>query len=393
MILERYQQLGGVHPLSACLRNALTYHGVRAPHTGEPFTEAMVLGLSGGLGVGYILWEFKKEPYPILVVAFSYRWNYGESVLEAACRRLGATPSVQETTSRAKAARQLEAALAAGQPAIVWTDLYDWTYDHHHLLNVVTVVGIDEEADEVLVDDRAPTPIRVPREAFADARVVVPSYKNRLMLVEPSGDIDLEHALLEALQNCVDYLGAGSDSFALPALRKWARLLTDSNHKKGWPQVFAGQRGVYSALKGIFEGIELTGTGGSGLRPLYAEFLDEAAGVLGNPKLSQVAELYRKAAGRWTALAEAALPNGVEAFRETKALLRERLALHMAQPPGVNERIQEISTRLAAHKKELDARFPLDEGETLALFKELAEHVMGVYDAEREAQQALKSAI
>ncbi len=57
MILDVYTQYGGQHPHTAALKNILAYYGVKAPHTGEPFTEAMLLGI-GGLGAGYILWEF-----------------------------------------------------------------------------------------------------------------------------------------------------------------------------------------------------------------------------------------------------------------------------------------------------------------------------------------------
>ena len=58
MILSNYQQFGGQHPETAGYKNILAYQGVKAPHTGKPFSEAMLLGIGGGLGAGYILWEF-----------------------------------------------------------------------------------------------------------------------------------------------------------------------------------------------------------------------------------------------------------------------------------------------------------------------------------------------
>jgi len=48
--LDGYQMIGGVHADTASIKNILAFHGVRAPHTGKPFTEAMVLGIGGGLG-------------------------------------------------------------------------------------------------------------------------------------------------------------------------------------------------------------------------------------------------------------------------------------------------------------------------------------------------------
>jgi hypothetical protein len=63
-----YRLRGGVHPDTSAVANVLAHHGVIAGHTGAPLTEAMVLGIGGGLGAGYILWEFAKHnlKHPIL---------------------------------------------------------------------------------------------------------------------------------------------------------------------------------------------------------------------------------------------------------------------------------------------------------------------------------------
>ena len=50
-----------MHPDTAAVANVLAHHGVVAGHTGEPLSEAMVLGIGGGLGAGYILWEFEAH--------------------------------------------------------------------------------------------------------------------------------------------------------------------------------------------------------------------------------------------------------------------------------------------------------------------------------------------
>jgi len=75
MIINSYKLLGGKHPETATMKNTLAALGVKAPHTGKPFTEKMLLGIGGGLGMGYILWEFKKHDSAILVMAFQNKWN------------------------------------------------------------------------------------------------------------------------------------------------------------------------------------------------------------------------------------------------------------------------------------------------------------------------------
>lgn len=389
MILSDYTRFGGVFPPTATLKNVLGYHGVTAPHSGAPFEESMLLGISGGLGCGYILWEFESEDYPILVLGFSHRWNYMQDVMETLCRRVGVGTTFYETGGRIKAARQLEEALEAGDPPVAWVDLLDWTYDHHHTRNLVVVIGLDADQDEVIVDDRARTPVRVPRARFAEARAEVPSYKHRLLVVAPPAEVDLEAAIRDGIGDHLDYLGGSSDTFALPALRKWARLLTDPDHKKGWPSVFAGWKGLYSALKSTYEGVELAGTGGGGMRGLYADFLEEAAGALDAPALDDAASLYREAAECWTRLAEAALPDEVGALRETKSLLHRRHTLYRERGSQAGEEIAGLSESLADLKRAHDPRFPLDDEGVRSLLEAMQARLNELYEAETAALAAL----
>ena len=56
-----YRLRGGVHPETATIANVLANQGVVSGLTGQPLTEAAILGIGGGLGAGYILWEFKSH--------------------------------------------------------------------------------------------------------------------------------------------------------------------------------------------------------------------------------------------------------------------------------------------------------------------------------------------
>ena len=78
---------GGAHADTAAFANVLANTGVVAPHTGEPLTEAMVLGVGGGLGAGYILWEFARHGERIVVLGFRREWQYpGRWASETAAR-------------------------------------------------------------------------------------------------------------------------------------------------------------------------------------------------------------------------------------------------------------------------------------------------------------------
>src|SRR6185295_7414766 len=71
-----YRMRGGLHPETATLANALANQGVVSGVTGEPLTEAAILGIGGGLGAGYILWQFKRHGAPVLTLGFRNQWQY-----------------------------------------------------------------------------------------------------------------------------------------------------------------------------------------------------------------------------------------------------------------------------------------------------------------------------
>ena len=71
-----YRYRGGLHPQTASLANVLAHLDLRSPIDGEPLSEATVLVLGGGLGAGYILWEFQARDGAILTLGFINRWQY-----------------------------------------------------------------------------------------------------------------------------------------------------------------------------------------------------------------------------------------------------------------------------------------------------------------------------
>ncbi len=370
-----------IHPNTASLCNVLRAQGVINPLTGQPYTEAMLLGIGGGLGAGYILWEFKAEDYAIIVMGFRNRWNYAVEYMTNLCQRIGAAVEVQETGSKKKAADNL----AAGVPVVAWVDKAHLPYQHlpeslkGHISHVVGVPGL--EGDSVMVDDLAEDLFTVPAEIFAAARARIGSDKNRLMRVTPPANTDLPAAIRAGIADCIAHLDRSSESFALPVYKKWAKLMTDRKNKKGWPVVFKERKGLYSTLRSIYEGITLDGTAGAGLRSLYADFLDEAAAVLDSASLNDAASAYRKAADAWIALADAALPG--EPFARTRDLMQQRYAQFKA-----NQDIQPVMDELNTLQAVYDQDFPLDD--TTTLFEALQAHLETIYQTETHALNTLK---
>ncbi len=305
----------------------------------------------------------------------------------AACRS-----TLHETGGAKGAAAKLDAALAAGRPALATVDRQEIGYWHQPAYKSgaggypVVVYGID--GDRVRIDDRNLAPLSVDRATLDAARARVVSYKHRLVVMEPApiGEDTLRAAARAGLEDAAQHLAARSDSFGLPAWRKWARMLTDTRNAKAWPNVFADQRGLAGALLSTYEGIEPVGSDGGHLRGLYADFLDEAAALLDAPRLTEAATAYRELAERWHALAELALPGDVPEF----AALREALAaVHesvVARGDAGQEEAAEAAGRLWALREQLDAAPPVEPD-----FARLSAAVEEIFEAEVAAAARLKA--
>ena len=89
-----YALRGGTHPETGALSNTLANAGVTSD--GRPLTEELILGIGGGLGAAYILWQFTGRD-PIVTLGFRNQWQYPERWLVKTCRRLGIDPTVHET--------------------------------------------------------------------------------------------------------------------------------------------------------------------------------------------------------------------------------------------------------------------------------------------------------
>ena len=115
-----YVLRGGTHPDTAALANTLANAGVTAG--GTQLSEELVLGIGGGLGAGYILWQFAGHD-PIVTLGFRNQWQYPDRWLVKTCARLGIEASLHETSGHVTALRTLREALSADGPRpLVWID-------------------------------------------------------------------------------------------------------------------------------------------------------------------------------------------------------------------------------------------------------------------------------
>jgi Butirosin biosynthesis protein H, N-terminal/Domain of unknown function (DUF4872) len=377
-----YRLRGGVHPESANIANVLYHHGYSV-------SEAMVLGVGGGLGAGYILWEWTQHRSKHLTLGFRNRWNYLDWT-DKTLDRLGVPYTTHRVGGPKAAAAQLTETLTAGTPAITVPDRQIAGYWHlpehvngHGGHQVVAYALTD---DGVRLDDRNLGPLTVERQTFDAARARVGTYKNYLCVIGGQPTADPKAAAVAGIADCVAHLGASSASFAIPAWRKWSKLVTDPKAAKGWPTVFADGTGLAGAMLSVWEGIEPVGMGGGNLRALYADFLDEASGLLGAPDLAGCATAFRAAAERWHEVAEMALPADVPEYARVRELAATVAATVTAGDEGADDR-RAAGTELWALRLEYDQRPPARPD--LSAF---GARLAAAYEAEAEAVDVLRKA-
>ena len=387
---------GGTHPDTAALANTLANAGMTAG--GMPINEELILGIGGGLGAGYILWQFTGH-HPIVTLGFRNQWQYPDRWLKKTCARLGIEATLHETSGQVTALRTLRDALSEDGPRpLVWIDAQEIGYWHfpERLSGIwgYPVVVADERDGRFFIDDRNSAPLCIDEQTMRAARGRIPSYRNRLVTLDSRDEIPM-HVVAEAieagLEDQVRHLGSGSDSFSLPAWRKWGRMLTDGKDKKGWRNAFADQKGLFSVLLTIYESIESSGFGGGSLRGLYASYLDAAAELLDRPALGRVSDAYRDLDKQWMDLAERVAPSAGP-FGRARDLID---ALHEQVLDGGDA--ERHAANLTANEmwrlRDTRDEEPLFDPPTLdGLLEEVGRDIHAIYAAERQVIAELSAA-
>ena len=391
---DAYVLRGGIHPETSSLANALANRGFTNPTTGRPLSEAMLLGVGGGLGAGYILWQFEKYDHAVVTIGFRNNSQYPDRWFRKTCERLGVPVEIHETSGERRAAGHLRDAVASGLPAIAFISAADLPYWHlpseQSGMWGHAIVVYGQQSDRFLVDDRNLKPLSLPGQDLSASRGRIPSYKNRLLVVDPAA-VELDNdALLQAVESGladqVEHLSSKSDSFSLPAIAKWARMLVDERNPKGWGQVFVDGRGLVEALVSAHEGVSEVGIEGGNLRLLYADFLQEAAKITGR-SLGEAERAYRKAAKSWEEFASVCLE--VPVVTEIVDLDRQRRNAIRQGDQGWDE--AEAAGLRSARLRKSDVN--LGEGDRRKLFEQMAETLRVVHGNEVTALQALVDAV
>jgi hypothetical protein len=372
-LVPGYETFGpGQHRLSSLAVHLLRQGGISC-------SEALACGLAGGIGFMYAVFEYRGMP-PILTIVAQH---HPDPWITSALRRLPLTFAEEHSTSTPRALAALRAAVERGKPVYVSVDRarLPW-HDGEAALATepygVVIAGID--GDTVLVDDSAAVPHRLPIDEFAAAWAGHRKGRHHRIVLETAGAgrPDVEGAIATTVAHLTGpVLGHGFDAnFGFSGMRRFSDQLRDGRTRSGWPRRFGSPESFATAMRRLYECLELSYTAPGGTRPLYADFLDEAAAMLDRPVLSEAAKLFRESGARWSALAARA-----EAHAGEYGELCERrmlLAMTGADVREINERIAALPP---APEPGVDDR--------AVLFAGMADLVDAAYDLEFRAVEML----
>ena len=393
------QAFTGRHWETGTIHNAFAYQGIKAPHTGEPVSEALLLGISGGITFGYFTFEYAGY-LPHLVLLTRNTFDPMQRLLE----RLSVPQDILQTANPEKGEANLIDALEGGKPALVWVDIfslpyYDLPYDERNWAMMPVLVCGYEDGEATIVD-RSSRPLKVPADVLQAARGRVKKDKYRVVTLDAPDWRRLPTVVSQGIYQCVSLFTEAPpkgkrDNFGFAALQHWANMLTNTRNKQSWARYFEPGERMWMALVGDTTqpgayGFIRRDAGNSAERGMYADFLNEAAVILEKPALNEAATQFRQSEAAWGELAELLLPDEAPMLREAKTLLNRKHDLFIEQGMGGLSAIQQINVRLRELQKDAAGSFPLTGPERIAFCERLAEQVLKIHDLERDAVKCME---
>jgi hypothetical protein len=290
----------------------------------------------------------------------------------------------------------------------VWADAVSLPYNTYHpteqYWDMQPVVVFGHDGGQAHIADRSSRALTVDAETFDKARARIKKDKFRALSLDPPDFGKLPAAVANGVWQCIRIFTEAPPkgtpkNFGLRGLRHWAEMLANTRNAQSWARYFPPGAGMYNALvgggaiPGVYGWVQQYSGGDGAERASYADFLEEAAAILGKAALRSAAELFRKSHAEWVRLAGISLPDEVSAFAEARKLLDRRYHLFIEQGGAGLAEIQAANARLRELKAVAAKSFPLNEQQAAELRERMGEQILKIHDIEKEAIQAMQDAI
>jgi len=396
-------QFSGRHWETGSIQNALALQGVRAPHTGKPYSEALLLGISGGITFGYFTFEYKGY-LPHVAMLTRNTFNPFSTVLE----RLGMAQDVRQTSKAEAAEKNLRDGLDSGLFPLVWADQFSLPYNclspDDAMWGMMPILAVESDGKSVTVADRSSQPLHLSMMDLTKARGRVKEDKYRLMTLDAPQTTKLAGAVHKGISQAIALFTeepprGARDNFGFAAYEKLAGMLVNTRNKQSWERFFSPGERMYHALAGsavqpgAYHWVITWGSADGAERGLYADFLIEAAQILKKPALKESAGKFHESYELWLAFADALLPDDIPMLGESKKLIQKKHDLFINQGEAALPEIKKINSRLNELLAESKRDFPLSNAQAAELRTNLREILLKISAVEQQAVDLLQSAL
>jgi hypothetical protein len=396
-------QFNGRHWETGSIHNALALQGVKAPHTGQAYSEALLLGVSGGITFGYFTFEYKGY-LPHVALLTRNTFDPFPTVLE----RLGIAQDVQQTNKAESAEKNLKNTLESGLYPILWADQFSLPYNclpaDEPMWGMMPILAVETGGKSVLIADRSSQPLHLTMAELTNARGRVKEDKYRLITLDAPQPAKLAGAVHKGIWQAISLFTekppkGSRDNFGFAAYEKLAEMLVNTRNKHSWERFFAPGIRMYHALAGspvqpgAYHWVNTCGSSDGADRGLYAAFLLEAAQILQKPSIEESAEKFRESHKLWLAFADALLPDDIPLLGESKKLIQRKHKLFIEKGDTAQSEIEQIHSRLNALLSQSEKDFPLSNVQAADLRANLRDILLRICAVERQGIDLLQNAI
>lgn len=323
MRIPDFHPFEGEHCESVAMGNLLK-------HQGLDLSEPMLFGI--GSGLGFIYWKMKTMPLPFL-------GGRTKALGRNICENLGIHMEEKQTTSSARAWKNIAEDLDKGNPVALQLDCFHLEYftkKIHFASHHVAIYGYDSEK-AFLVDTRQQgSMVTTSLESLAKARNEKGpmSAKNRSVTVSfKPEDIDLKSAILLSIRN-------NAREFLNPPIRNlgYKGIMKTSTEVVKWFSTSSDPKSDFIHAATM---MEKAGTGGALFRNLYRDFLQEAHALIDLDCLKEGHECFAIIATKWSKVSslftEAAHTGSAHPLETASKLLAELSELEKAAMQNISD--------------------------------------------------------
>jgi hypothetical protein len=396
-------QFTGRHWETGSIHNALALQGVKAPHTGKPYSEALLLGISGGIVFGYFTFEYKGY-LPHVAMLTRNTFSPFSTILE----RLGIAQDVQQTNKSDTAEKNLRDTLDSGLYPLVWADHFSLPYNclppDEPMWGMMPILAVESDGNFVIVADRSSQPFHLSMADLTNARGRVKDDKYRLITLDAPQPVKLAGAVHKGICQTIKLFTeepprGARDNFGFAAYEKLANLFVNTRNKQSWERFFPPGVRMYHALAGspvqpgAYHWVMTWGSADGAERGLYADFLLEAAQILKKPALKESAEKFRESYQLWLEFANALLPDDIPMLCESKMLIQKKHDLFINEGETALPEIKQINVRLNELLEQSKTDFPLSNAQAAEFRSNMRDILLKISAVEGQAVDLLQNAV